>query len=74
MAVGDNYRAKALELLARAETEGDMQMRAELENLAAAFLRLAEQAERNSKLDLTYEPPPRNQREDVTFSGGHGPC
>jgi hypothetical protein len=59
MAVGDNYRAKALELLVRADTEGDLQMRAELENLAAAYLRLAEQAERNSKFDLTYEPPPR---------------
>jgi hypothetical protein len=58
MAVGDNYRAKALELLVRADTEGDLQMRAELENLAAAYLRLAEQAERNSKLD-PYEPPPR---------------
>ena len=34
-------------------------MRAELENLAAAYLRLADQAERNSKLYLTYEPPPR---------------
>jgi hypothetical protein len=33
-------------------------MRAELENLAAAFVRLAEQAERNSQFDLTYEPPP----------------
>jgi hypothetical protein len=59
MAVGDNYRAKALELLVRADTEGDLQMRAELENLAAAYLRLADQAERNSELYLTYEPPPR---------------
>jgi len=58
MVPGDSYRAKTLELLARAEIESDPQMRAELENLAAAFLRLAEQAERNSQLDLTYEPPP----------------
>jgi hypothetical protein len=57
---GDKYKycAKALELLARAEIESDPQMRAELENLAAAFLRLAEQAERNSQFDLAYEPPP----------------
>jgi hypothetical protein len=53
---GDKYRAKALELLARAETESDPQIRAEFENLAAAFLRLAEQAKRNSQFDLTYEP------------------
>jgi hypothetical protein len=59
MAVGDNYRAKALELLVRAETEDDLQMRAELENLAAAYLRLADQAERNSELYLIYEPSPR---------------
>jgi hypothetical protein len=58
MVPGDNNRAKALELLARAETESDPQMRAELQNLAAAFLRLAEQAERNTQFDLTYEPPP----------------
>ena len=55
MVSGDKYCAKALELLARAETESDLQMRAELENLAAAFLRLAEQAERNSQFGLTYE-------------------
>ena len=58
MVPGDKYRAKALELLACAETQSDQQIRAEFENLAAAFLRLAEQAERNSQLDLTYEPPP----------------
>jgi hypothetical protein len=58
MVPGDNYRATALELLARAEIENDPQMRAELENLAAAFLRLAEQAARNSRFDLAYNPPP----------------
>ncbi|MFY9757377.1 MAG: hypothetical protein WAK37_15680 [Pseudolabrys sp.] len=58
MVAGDKYKycAKALELLARAEIESDPQMRAELENLAAAFLRLAEQAERNAQFDLAYEP------------------
>jgi hypothetical protein len=55
---GDKYRAKALELLARAETETDPQIRAEFENLATSYLRLAEQAERNSYFDVTYEPPP----------------
>jgi len=42
MTTGDGYRAKALELLARADGEIDSQMRAELENLAVAFLKLAE--------------------------------
>jgi hypothetical protein len=41
-----------------AETESDSQIRAEFENLAASYLRLAEQAERNSHFDVTYEPPP----------------
>ena len=57
MVPGDNYRAKALELLARAEIESDPQIRAELENLAMAFVRLARQAERNSQL-ANYEPHP----------------
>ena len=59
MVPGDKYRAKALELLAFAETQSDPQIRAEFENLAAAFLRLAEQAKRNSQFDVTYEPPRR---------------
>jgi hypothetical protein len=64
---GDKYKycARALELLARAEIESDPQLRAEMESLAAAFLRLAEQAERNSQFDLTYEPPPLNDDPDL---------
>lgn len=59
MVPGDGYRAKALELLARADIESDTQLRAELENLAAAFLRLAEQAERNRQFDLINESLPK---------------
>jgi hypothetical protein len=61
MAVGDNYRAKALELLAHAETERDLIARAQLENLATAYLRLAEQAERNSDLIVEFELPPEEE-------------
>jgi hypothetical protein len=57
MSAGDNYCAKALELLARAEIENDLTIRAELENLAAAFLRLAEQAERNAAFVVEFELP-----------------
>jgi len=60
MKPGDEYRAKALEFLAKAETENSPLMRAEFENLAVAYLRLAEQAERNAQLDVTYEPPAPN--------------
>jgi hypothetical protein len=65
MAAGDRYRGKALELLARADGENDQTVRAELENLAAAFLRLAEQAERNAALTIEFELPSdedRNQK------------
>ena len=57
MSAGDNHRAKALELLARAEIENDLTMRAEFENLAAAFLRLDEQAERNAAFVVEFERP-----------------
>ena len=61
MAVGDHYRAKALELLAHADTERDQAARAELESLAAAYLRLAEQAERNSEFTLEFDLPPQQE-------------
>ena len=57
MAAGDRYRAKTLELLARADGESDQAVKADLENLAAAFLRLAEQAERNAALTIEFELP-----------------
>jgi hypothetical protein len=57
MAAGDRYRGKALDLLARADGESDPSLKAELEHLAAAFLRLAEQAERNAALTIEFELP-----------------
>ena len=57
MSAGNKYRAKALQLLARAQIENDLAMRAEFENSAAAFLRLAEQAERNAAFVVEFELP-----------------
>jgi hypothetical protein len=57
VATGDKYRARALELLAQAETATDAEARAKFENLAAAFLRLAIQAERNEGLVIDFELP-----------------
>jgi hypothetical protein len=57
MASGDDYLVRAAELLAKAERESDPEKRTEFENLGLAFLRLAEQARRNSRTDVTYEPP-----------------
>lgn len=53
----DKYRVKAAELSARATCKTNPQMQAELENLARSYMRLALQAEQNSRLDLTYEMP-----------------
>jgi hypothetical protein len=53
----DEYRLKAAELSARAACETNPQIQAELESLARSYMRLALQAEQNSRLDLTDETP-----------------
>jgi hypothetical protein len=58
MPPGDEYRAKAAELFAKATTEANPTAQAELETLARSYLRLAEQADRNSATDIVYETPP----------------
>jgi len=55
---GDFYRTKAAIVLARAKREERLQLQTELESLAQAYLRLAEQADRNEMLDASYEIPP----------------
>ncbi len=63
MAAGDSYRIRAAELRAHANNERDPALRAEFETLASGFLRLAEQAERNSHIDIVYEtPPPKHNK------------
>jgi uncharacterized protein (DUF3084 family) len=54
MAAGDVFRAKALELLAQADGQNDQKLKAEFENLAAAFQRLAEQADSNTALTIEF--------------------
>jgi hypothetical protein len=58
MTSGDNYLFRAAEFFAKAESETDLEMRAGFENLARAYLRLAEQALRNAQTDVIYEPAP----------------
>lgn len=58
MAGADQYRIKAAQLHAQSLAETSIRLRAQYENLARAYLRLAVQAERNSLLDAIYEPPP----------------
>jgi hypothetical protein len=57
MPSADEYRIKAAELNALAKDEADQLARANYINLALAYLRLAEQAEKNAATDIVYETP-----------------
>jgi hypothetical protein len=59
MAAGDHYRDKAAAICERARTEKNFLIRAEYENLARSYLRLATQADRNAQTDVVYEMPKR---------------
>jgi hypothetical protein len=58
MASGDHYRILAAKCDARACAEGDRAIRHEWEIMSHSYLRLAEQAERNARLVVVYEPLP----------------
>jgi hypothetical protein len=64
MPAGDTYRAKAVEISARAETEADHGIRLEMANLAKSYQRLADQADRNGENDIVYEALPPQRRTD----------
>jgi hypothetical protein len=53
----DEYRAKAAHLRALARLEAKTSLGREYDRLGRAYVRLAEQAERNSHTDVVYEPP-----------------
>jgi hypothetical protein len=53
------YLLRAAELSAKAQAENDHARKVEFQNLARAFLRLAEQAERNKHTDIVYKTPPK---------------
>ena len=55
--VGDAYKAHAAECLRLAEQVTDQVGKTKLIDMAAAWLRLAELAEKNSNTVLVYEPP-----------------
>jgi hypothetical protein len=64
MPTGDQYRVRAAELNAAARCERNPEIRKEYESLALAYLRLAEQAERNSATDIVYETPRQRDRDE----------
>ena len=57
MSEADHYRIRAAKFHTKAQNETDPELRARFENLARAYLRLAEQADRNSETDVVSEPP-----------------
>lgn len=57
----EGYRRRSAELFQLAENANDVGERTWLLELAQCWLDLAQQAEKNSTADLTYEtPPPRS--------------
>ena len=65
MTARDEYLLKAAELSAMAKAETDRADKVEFENLARAYLRLAEQAERNSQADIVSETPLKKDRDQA---------
>jgi hypothetical protein len=58
MSDGDQYRIKAVAFYAQALAQTNPKIKREFEKLAKSYLLLAQQADRNSQLDLVYEPAP----------------
>ncbi len=54
----EQYRVKAVEFAAKANAEGNPDIRTQLEALSLSYRRLAEQADRNARTDVVYETPP----------------
>jgi hypothetical protein len=53
----DAYLVRAAELIAKVDGETDPALKAEFDNLARAYLRLAEQADRNDQTEIIYGTP-----------------
>jgi hypothetical protein len=62
MSSKEEYRRNAAKCLEMADGTSDGITRLVLIEMAHAWLRLAEQAEKNSRLDLVYETPPKSSR------------
>jgi hypothetical protein len=58
------YLLRAAELSAMAQVETHRADNAEFENLARAYLRLAEQARRNSQTDIVCQAPPNKLKDE----------
>ena len=56
MTPSERYRELADAMRVKAAREDDWVVRSEWEHLARCYILLAEQADRNSRTDITYEP------------------
>lgn len=65
MTRSDEYRRNAANCLSVAEDIADPAARALMIAMARSWHLLADQAERNSKVDLVYETPPRPPHQPV---------
>jgi hypothetical protein len=65
MTARDEYLLRAAELSALAQAGTDRADKVEFENLARAYLRLAEQAERNSQADIVSETLLKKNRDQA---------
>lgn len=66
MTPADHYRVLAAQFMARAKVEQNLTLRSEWQYLGVCYLRLAEQADRNSQTDVVYEPPPKGGGVETT--------
>jgi hypothetical protein len=69
MPTGDEYRSKAAEIMERVRAEAEPRLSAELAKLAYAYLRPADQADRNALTDLVYETPSQTQQPQMPQDG-----
>ena len=64
MTPATHYRTLAARLRTQAKSEENAQLRAEWQYLSQCYVRLAEQADRNSQTDVSYEPILRSGLSD----------
>lgn len=67
-----DYRERAAECLRLANETTNPHHRATLLEMAQAWLRLLDQAEKNAQADLTYETPPRADRATAATAAREG--
>lgn len=65
MSPADRYRALAAHLRTRAAGEQSLMLKTQWTNLAQCYVRLAEQADQNSRADIVYEFDRSARRRDV---------